>query len=170
MAKYDGQAADKNFFTWLLTKDKDIAPLASAILAKYWQKRKKQCMHQLIEDKGFSDGGCDHVRLRLQCLAFAARLRWSSALPGPWSIVDNKNLKCKSAALFSLRAFTEGRQRKVTSRLRKLVFSEWDLGWSQHVARAYCLDLHPVHVLVHFYKTNIELLDEVLRWTCCRPR
>ena len=133
-------------------------------------KREKQCMHQLIEDKGSSDGGCDRVRLRLQCLACAARLRRSSALPGPWSIVDNKNLKCKSAALFSLLAFTEGRQRKVTSRLRKLVFSEWDRGCLQHVARAYSLDLHPVHVLVHFYKTNIELLDEVLRWTCCRPR
>ena len=103
-------------------------------------------MHQLIEDKGFSDGGCDRVRLRLQCLAFAARLRRSSALPGPWSIVDNKNRKCKSAALFSLHArFTEGRQRKVTSRLRKLVFSEWHRGCLQHVARAYSLHLHPVH-------------------------
>ena len=101
-------------------------------------KRKKQCMHHLIEDKGSLDGGCDRVRLRLQCLAFAAaaRLRRSSALPGPWSIVDNKNLKCKPAALFYLRAFTEGRQLKVTSRTRKLVFSEWDRGCSQHVARA----------------------------------
>ena len=45
-------------------------------------KRKKQCMHQLIEDKGSSDGGCDRVWLRLQCLAFAARLRRSSALCG----------------------------------------------------------------------------------------
>ena len=39
-------------------------------------------MHQLIEDKGSSDGACDRVRLRLQCLAFAARLRRSSALCG----------------------------------------------------------------------------------------
>ena len=45
-------------------------------------------MHQLIEDKGFSDGGCDRVRLRLQCLAFAARpspsivgLVWLSVVP-----------------------------------------------------------------------------------------
>ena len=86
-------------------------------------------MHQLTKDGGFSDGGCDHVRRqRSQCLAFAARLRRSSALAVPWSIIYNKKLKCKSAALLSLRAFIEGRQLKVTSRLRKLVFSEWDRG------------------------------------------
>ena len=45
-------------------------------------KRKKQFMHQLIEDKGSSDGGCDRVRLRLQCLAFAARPSPSIVVPG----------------------------------------------------------------------------------------
>ena len=69
-------------------------------------------------------------------------------------------MKCKSAALFSLRAFTEGRQRKVTSRLRKLVFSEWHRGCLQHVTRAYSLDLHPVLVLVHFYKTKFNSLTK----------
>ena len=116
------QAADKNFFTWHLTKDKDIAPLASASLAKY-RKRKKQCMHQLIEDKGSSDGGCDRVTaLAVSC--FRSSSPSIVGLTRHWSIVDNRNFKCMSAALFSHRAFTEGRQLKVTSRLRMLVFSE----------------------------------------------
>ena len=77
-----GQAADKNFFTWHLTKDKDICSPGISYFGKVSTKRKKQCMHQLIEDKGSLDGGCDRLRLRLQCLGFAARLRRSSALCG----------------------------------------------------------------------------------------
>ena len=51
-----GQAADKNFFAWHLTKDKDIAPLASAILAKYRQKERSSACISWLKIKALRMG------------------------------------------------------------------------------------------------------------------
>ena len=57
------QAADKIFLH--LAFDQAHGSPGISYFGKVSTNRKKQCMHQLIEDEGSSDGGCNRVRLRL---------------------------------------------------------------------------------------------------------